>query len=133
MTVTALEIADILIKMSKYTLSPLKIQKLIYLIAGVYLAHYNKSLFNEHFEAWNYGPIIPSVYHKLKINGDRYVRHPIFSEDVTTNEQIDEVISDVYDFYAPSESWKLYNIATTEGSPGANIMYLKRLIFQIMR
>ncbi len=35
----------------------------------VHLGRNNQRLFNGHFEAWDYGPVEPSVYRKVKIFG----------------------------------------------------------------
>lgn len=48
------------------TLSPMKLQKLIYFAHGWSLAILNAPLIEEHPEAWDYGPVIPSIYHEFK-------------------------------------------------------------------
>ncbi|MBC7773132.1 MAG: SocA family protein [Pyrinomonadaceae bacterium] len=56
----------------------MKLQKLIYYAHGWCLALTNKPLINEQVEAWQWGPVIPSVYHEFKacgnapIKGSRY-------------------------------------------------------------
>lgn len=48
-------------------LSPMKLQKLIYFAHGWHLALYGgKPLLNEQVQAWDYGPVVPSVYHEFK-------------------------------------------------------------------
>lgn len=47
-------------------LTNLKLQKLLYYIQTLYLKRYNTFLFDDVIEAWSYGPVIPSVYHKYK-------------------------------------------------------------------
>lgn len=47
-------------------ISNLKLQKLVYYAQAWYLAIYGQSLFDEDFEAWVHGPIIPSLYQKYK-------------------------------------------------------------------
>jgi len=51
---------------------PMKIQKLCYFANGYYLAlHPDRvALIEENFEAWPFGPVIPSLYHRVK--GYRY-------------------------------------------------------------
>ena len=44
----------------------LKLQKLLYYAQGWHLAFYNGPLFNDRIEAWVYGPVVPSVYHKYQ-------------------------------------------------------------------
>lgn len=42
-----------------------KLQKLLYIIYGVYLAVKNERLTNEHPQAWPYGPVFPTTRNKL--------------------------------------------------------------------
>lgn len=48
------------------SITPLKLQKLLYFAQGHYLAKYDKPLFEEDFEAWVHGPVIPEIYQKYK-------------------------------------------------------------------
>lgn len=48
------------------SLSPLKLIKLVYIAYGWVLALTNERLFDETIEAWQHGPVIPSVYHEFK-------------------------------------------------------------------
>ena len=47
-------------------IDPMKMQKLVYFANGWHLALAGKPLVDEYFEAWEYGPVVPSVYHKFK-------------------------------------------------------------------
>lgn len=52
------------------TLSPLKLQKLVYIAHGWHLAIKNTELVDDEFaEAWQYGPVFPSLYHEFKDSG----------------------------------------------------------------
>lgn len=42
-----------------------KMQKLLYIVYGVYLAIYNQRLTNEHPQAWPFGPVFPTTRNKL--------------------------------------------------------------------
>jgi len=44
----------------------LKLQKLLFYTQAVALVRFNKPAFSEKIEAWEYGPVIPEVYHKSK-------------------------------------------------------------------
>ncbi|RDU60740.1 Panacea domain-containing protein [Helicobacter marmotae] len=48
------------------TISNLKMQKLLYLAQGHYIAVFDEPLFNDKIEAWRYGPVVKSVYDKFK-------------------------------------------------------------------
>lgn len=51
--------------------TPMKLQKLIYLAHGLHLAIHDSELINEGIEAWSYGPVIRSVYDAFKSWGNR--------------------------------------------------------------
>ena len=47
----------------------LKLQKLLYFAQGVSFCMNDEEFFDEQFEAWVHGPVIPSVYQQYKIYG----------------------------------------------------------------
>lgn len=47
----------------------MKLQKLIYFAHGWNLALFDVPLVDEEFQAWPYGPVLPSVYHEFKSFG----------------------------------------------------------------
>jgi uncharacterized phage-associated protein len=55
----------------------LKLQKVLYFAQAYYLAKMGKPLFSDKIEAWEYGPVIPDVYHKFKFKGS----DPIICEE----------------------------------------------------
>ncbi|PIT12209.1 hypothetical protein BGI30_02895 [Snodgrassella alvi] len=58
-------------------MTPMKIQKLVYYAQAWYLKLYQAPLIDEYFSRWHYGPVIPSLYHNLKINGDTVVKNKL--------------------------------------------------------
>jgi uncharacterized phage-associated protein len=48
------------------TISPLKLQKLLYYAQAYNLAAYEKPLFDEKIKAWMDGPVVPSIWHSYK-------------------------------------------------------------------
>ncbi len=48
------------------TVSPKKLQKLIYYVDAWHLVHFDKQIIEEDFEAWVHGPVVPELYHELK-------------------------------------------------------------------
>ena len=51
--------------------TPMHVLKLTYLCHGWMLGIYDHALINEPVEAWQYGPVVPSLYHKYKKFGRR--------------------------------------------------------------
>lgn len=64
-------------------LTPLHLIKLVYIAHGWYLGLTGEPLLNEPPEAWQYGPVIPSLYHALKIYGNGPITEKISDFDVS--------------------------------------------------
>ena len=54
-------------------ITPLKLLKLVYLCYGWVRAITDLRLFEEHFEAWDYGPVVPSLYGEFKRYGGEVI------------------------------------------------------------
>ena len=54
-----------------YLISNLKLQKLLYFVQAYFLActESQNPCFEDPIEAWDYGPVVPSVYHEFKQYG----------------------------------------------------------------
>lgn len=61
-------------------LSPMKLQKLVYLAHGWHWAIADGPLINEVVEAWKFGPVIPSLYHEFKRFGSGSIQDERFSK-----------------------------------------------------
>ncbi len=62
-------VANALLDLAEGHISHLKLMKMIYLVHGFSLAVKSKRAINTHYdevEAWELGPVIPSIYHELK-------------------------------------------------------------------
>lgn len=68
--------------LSKYSLTPLKLQKILYYISAAYLRKTNEVLFGESFSKWQYGPVAPTVYHNFKSFGINHLDKPISTIEV---------------------------------------------------
>lgn len=55
---------------NKKRLTPLQIIKLVYIAHGWHLGLRGEPLIDEPPQAWKYGPVIPSLYHALKVHGN---------------------------------------------------------------
>ena len=121
-------------------ITPMKLIKLVYIAYGWYLAFYNKRLFRERFEAWDYGPVCPPIYHEFKRFGRNSIPKDVenlsweFLEDEKTGElnssklewlDIKEpeqqktvnVLGAVWKFYKDKSGTDLSKITHEKGSP----------------
>jgi uncharacterized phage-associated protein len=48
----------------------MRLNKLLYFAQGYALQRFGEPLFDAEFEAWDFGPVLPEVYHKYKYCGD---------------------------------------------------------------
>lgn len=67
--ITALNVANTFIDRAKQddiNITPMKLQRLIYIFYKEYLKKTNKKLFAEKFEVWKYGPVLSDVYYAFQ-------------------------------------------------------------------
>lgn len=57
--------------------SQMKLQKLVYLAHGFYLANYEKPLIVEPVQAWKFGPVVPTLYRELREFGSTSISHQV--------------------------------------------------------
>lgn len=65
----SMDIADYFVQSSlkqKLDINNLKLQKLLYYFYAKYLVEGKGNPFSEKFEKWQYGPVLPDVYHTYK-------------------------------------------------------------------
>ncbi len=69
-TLTIFDVANFFLKIVDRdlgsTITPLKLQKILYYAQGYHLAYYDKELFSEDFQAWTHGPANEEIYEKYK-------------------------------------------------------------------
>lgn len=101
--------------------SHLKLQKLAYFCYEKYLIHYRKKLFKEKIYAWQYGPVIKSLYNSLKksdnltVDLDSYTTRQriIFSDDGFDKLRI---IDEVLEEYGELSADRLVDLSHKEGT-----------------
>ncbi|MEH0195195.1 type II toxin-antitoxin system antitoxin SocA domain-containing protein [Caulobacter sp. CCNWLY153] len=59
---------------SGWTLTNLELQKMLYLAQMQFLGQTNERLIDDTFEAWDYGPVSPSIYHRVKPFGSGAIK-----------------------------------------------------------
>src|SRR5262245_10857739 len=65
------------------SLTNMKLQKLCYYAQGLFLAEQGNPLFPEDFQAWNYGPVCPSLYQRFRRFEWRQIDDAITELDLT--------------------------------------------------
>lgn len=107
-------------------LNPMKIQKLIYLAHGWNLATSDKALIKEHFKAWRYGPVVPTLYNEFKKYGASAITEPAggtyepdISDYADESSAVDAAgsMAAIWRTYADFSGIKLSALTHEEGSP----------------
>lgn len=55
------------------TISNLKLQKVLYFVQAEFLVSTGEPCFKDTIEAWDFGPVVPTVYHKYKVYGSAQI------------------------------------------------------------
>ncbi|HOX41197.1 MAG TPA: DUF4065 domain-containing protein [bacterium] len=109
--VTYEDVANFFIALANETgdiITNLKLQKLVYYAQAWYLANYKKPLFDEDFEAWIHGPVIPDLYHKYKSFGYSPIETKIdFSSVENLDSTVKEFLAEVAKIYMTHGAYEL--------------------------
>lgn len=73
-TISSAEAAKTICEISDWTITHLKVHKILYLLDIAKLTIKDERLIDEDFEAWLYGPVLPSLYSDLKIFGANIIK-----------------------------------------------------------
>lgn len=78
MAISLMSAARAVCEEAGWNVSNLELQKLLYVSHMIHLGETGRPLINENFEAWDYGPVVPELYHEVKMFGRSDVRDVFF-------------------------------------------------------
>ncbi len=113
---------------SSFEVTNFRINKLLYFIHGWSLTSRPHGLVRNHFEAWQFGPVVRSVYDSFKKYGDSKITEQASHLDYASGENktitfddITDVDADtivhVFQSYARFSTSELYNLSHEPGGP----------------
>lgn len=118
---TALEVANAFLKLAEnegVSLTNMQLQKLVYISFGFYVAVFNERMFDDEIQAWNFGPVIPNLYHALKKFGAGEVTSLIDIEgNIEDNSPEMKIIETVWGSYKNFDTIQLSNLTHQDGTP----------------
>ncbi|HAA28445.1 MAG TPA: hypothetical protein DCE56_13130 [Cyanobacteria bacterium UBA8553] len=112
---TASEIADYFIYVANDTgsfISNLKLQKLVYYAQAWHLALYDTPLFDEDFEAWVHGPVIPALFDQYQEFGWKPILKEVEKPEFSL--ELDEFLEEITEVYFIREGLELEMMTTRE-------------------
>lgn len=133
MAYSSLKIANALLEIGQRegdkNLTPMKLQKLVYFANGWNLGVSQEPLIDEQVEAWQYGPVVPTIYNAARGFGNKPITKPLekfFSEsfeskpDLLTKDERDAVLpllNWIWVQYGKYDGVQLSNLTHLPGTP----------------
>lgn len=100
------------------SLTPMKLLKLVYIAHGWHLGLYHRPLIRDDVQAWQYGPVIPRLYSRIRKFRGAPVSDPISAAgDVVLDPRADSIVRQVYDLYGHMTGAALSRITHAKGTP----------------
>ena len=111
----------------KAVITQLKLQKLVYYAAGYYSAAYNESLLDCSIEAWQHGPVVPSLYREFRNFGHEPITRfaTVLDDDwdvidapiPSNDDRVMRVVNFVWRTYGGYSALELSEMTHAEGTP----------------
>jgi uncharacterized phage-associated protein len=114
-----------------YEIDPMQLQKHLYYANGYFLAENDgQPLINEFFEAWDYGPVVPTVYYEFREYADQPIKRFAYTFDENSRRRVaapvpfddskaSAVIKWVWEHYRDFSGPQLSKMTHKEGAPWA--------------
>lgn len=127
--VNALRLANQIVRwyvaQGKTTPTNLEFQKLAYFCHGWHLALIGTPLVDEEFEAWRFGPVLPSVYHKFKVFSSNPIPadHPLvaWESPLEPNSASAQLVDRVLQVYGGYPGFELVRLSHDVNGPWAKV------------
>jgi len=116
---------------TKHPITQLQVQKMVYFAHGYHLAMYNEPLVIDIFQAWQFGPVIPTIYEAYKAFGSdkiedltqvRFAPNKVEIDSISARAK--ETIEATWEITKEVPAAKLSMWTHKQGSPWSNV-YVK--------
>lgn len=108
-------------------ITPMKAQKLVYIAHGWYLGNTGNPLISDTVQAWEYGPVIPILYHEAKIFKNRPIDSAISLWDGQEEEArhpwinranpVSKYLDNIWSAYKSLSAGQLSTLTHQKGTP----------------
>lgn len=110
LNIEAIEVARYIINRginNNEPISNLQLQKILYFVQSRFIKKFKKPLFEDDFEAWYYGPVIPKVYHRYSYNSSYAILQKQEEGEMYLSEEHLEFINNIIDELIKVDAWSL--------------------------
>ncbi|MGW9855749.1 putative phage-associated protein [Staphylococcus hominis] len=87
-------------------ISPLKLQKLLFLSYELNAKYNKKPMFEGDFEVWRHGPVLRAIYNKFKKYGSEIIDET-FEDKINVSKKDKEIINEILNNYGFLSAWSL--------------------------
>ncbi len=118
---STLKAAKTLCEISDWSLTNLKLQKILYVANRVHLGRTGQQLVDSPFEAWDFGPVSPEVYKECKMYGNKPIRHGFLLVNSHKQGPEYDILSEVYEILKDKTGGQLVNMTHRNGGAWASV------------
>ena len=118
MPVSPYEAGRIICERGLWKVTNLALQKILYIAHMIHMGRTGgERLVNADFEAWDYGPVVPSLYRKVRPFGDKPIPNIFFAVQDVSNNRIASTLDEACEHLLPKRPGEL--VAITHWEEGA--------------
>lgn len=109
----------------------MSLNKILYFSHGWHLAVHDAPLISVAFEAWDYGPVLPLLYHQFKAYGDREISTRATQIDLASGRNVEvgyrlaeetrDHLNVMIEFYGPKSGPTLSHLSHDPAGPWATV------------
>lgn len=116
-----MQAAKTLCEISGWSLTNLKIHKMLYIANRVFYGRHGRQLVDSSFEAWDYGPVLPDVYQECKMYGSKPVREAfLLSRSFGDGEEMD-MLREAYSILKSKTGGQLVSMTHSDNGAWARV------------
>jgi uncharacterized phage-associated protein len=106
------------------SLTPMKLQKLVFFAHGWHLGLYGEPLIADPIQAWKFGPVVPALYHEFKHVGAGAIAGKATDFDFANGTLVQPTVEkeDMRSLHLLDQVWKIY--APLSGVALSNLTHL---------
>ena len=97
--------------------TPMDVLKLVYLCHGWMLGYHGVELIDEPVEAWTYGPVVPSLYHRYKVYGSGIIVEETAVQSGLLSSDMSGLVNHFVHLYRPFSPFQLSALTHQPDTP----------------
>lgn len=120
MPASIMQVARTLGQIADWSLSNLEMQKIAYIAEMLHLGREGSPLIREDWQAWDYGPVQPQLYHKAKVYGTAPVRDIFLQPSLHPGNSEHKAVKDAYKLMRNMNPGRMVAVTHRPGGAWAN-------------